>query len=167
MPLGPRRNTSEIWHTAPMCDEQPFWRTKTLSEMSDAEWEALCDGCGQCCKVKLENVGTGEVIDTQVACKLLDLHTCRCSDYPNRQSKVPGCLRLSPALVPALGWLPETCGYRRVAAGEDLPEWHHLRCGDREEVHRLGISVRGQVYSEADIDDLDDVLSDWYGFEQL
>ncbi len=145
--------------------ELPFWRRKSLSEMSDSEWESLCDGCGQCCKVKLENASTGEVVDTEVACRLLDLQACRCLDYPNRQKKVPGCLRLTPRLVKSLYWLPETCGYRRVEAGKDLPEWHHLRCGDREAVHREGISVRGKAFSEADFDDLDSVLSDWYGFE--
>ena len=149
-----------------MSDDPPFWRTKTLGELSDSEWESLCDGCGQCCKVKLENVTTGEVIDTEVACRLLDLKTCRCLDYPNRQSKVPGCLRLTPSLVPSLTWLPETCGYRRVATGKDLPEWHPLRSGDPEAVHREGISVRDRAFSERDIDDLEQVLSDWYGFEE-
>ncbi len=151
--------------TEPSSTELPFWRRKTLAEMSDAEWESLCDGCGQCCKVKLENASTGEVVDTDVACRLLDLQTCRCVDYPNRQKQVPGCLRLTPQLVKSLYWLPETCGYRRVQAGKDLPEWHHLRCGDREAVHREGISVRGTVFSESDFEDLDQVLADWYGFQ--
>lgn len=150
-----------------MMDEpEPFWRTKTLAEMSDSEWESLCDGCGQCCKVKLENARTGEVVDTEVACKLLDLRTCRCSDYANRQAKVPGCLRLTPRLVPELAWLPETCAYRLVDQGRDLPEWHHLQCGDPEAVHRAGISVLGKVFSEADIEDLETMLSDLYGFEE-
>lgn len=144
--------------------ELPFWLTKSLRQMSDQEWESLCDGCGLCCMVKLENASTGEVVSTEVACRLLDLHTCRCTDYPNRQSKVPGCLRLTPDIVPQLYWLPETCGYRRVHEAKDLPEWHPLRGGDPEAVHRAGISVRGKAFSEADIEDLEQVLSDWYDF---
>lgn len=115
--------------------------------------------------VKLEDAATGEVVNTEVACRLLDLHTCRCLDYPNRQSKVPGCLQLTPRLVPQLHWLPETCGYRRIQAGKDLPEWHPLRSGDPEAVHRNDVSVRGKAFSEADIEDLEQVLSDWYAFE--
>lgn len=145
--------------------ELPFWLTTPMYAMSEAEWESLCDGCGRCCMVKLENFATGEVVDTEIACRLLDLHTCRCSDYKHRQSKVPGCLQLTPDLVPRLTWLPETCGYRRVHEGRDLPEWHPLRSGDPEAVHREDVSVRGKAFSEADIEDLEQVLSDWYGFE--
>ena len=150
-----------------MSSELPFWQAKSLAEMSDSEWESLCDGCGQCCKVKLEHATTGEVIDTEIACRLLNLYTCRCSDYENRQAKVPGCLQLKPEMVKTLHWLPETCGYRRVEAGKDLPDWHHLKCGDREAVHQHGISVRGKAFSEADIEDLEQVLEDWYGFEDV
>lgn len=141
-------------------DELPFWRRKSLVEMSEAEWESLCDGCGQCCLVKFENEETGEIIRTEVACKLLDLHTCRCSDYPNRQQKVPGCLRLRPEQVLDLPWLPGTCAYRLLAEGKELEPWHPLVSGDPESVHAAGISVRGRVFSEADIDDLESLLEE-------
>ncbi|HRE42425.1 MAG TPA: hypothetical protein PKY87_00465, partial [Terricaulis sp.] len=36
-----------------------FWETKTLKEMNDAEWEALCDNCGKCCVITIEDVDTG------------------------------------------------------------------------------------------------------------
>lgn len=144
----------------------PFWLSKPMHLMSKSEWESLCDGCGRCCMVKLENSATGEVIDTEIACRLLDLHTCRCTNYPQRQSKVPGCLQLTPDLVPRLPWLPETCGYRRVHEGKDLPEWHPLRSGDPEAVHREGVSVRGKAFSEADIEDLEQVLADWYDLDE-
>ena len=146
--------------------ELPFWRRKSLTEMSEEEWESLCDGCGHCCRVKLENEATGEIVHTEVACRLLDLHSCRCSDYPNRQKKVPGCLRLRPEQVLDLPWLPETCAYRLLAEGKDLLPWHPLITGDPESVHAAGISVRGRVFSEADIEDLETVLYDWYGEDE-
>lgn len=148
-------------------EEVPFWRRKTLGQLSEAEWESLCDGCGQCCRVKLQDQETGIISSTAVACRLLDLETCRCSDYPRRHEEVPSCLRLTAETVPRLAWLPETCGYRRVAEGKDLEPWHPLRSGDPEGVHRAGISVRGQVLSEADVGDLEALLHDWYGVEPL
>lgn len=132
--------------------EQPFWKTKKMNEMSREEWESLCDGCAQCCLHKLEDEDTGEILYTNVVCKLLDTQACACGDYPNRHARNPECLELTPRLVRRLHWMPDTCAYRLVARGEDLPEWHYLVCGDREEVHRRGISVRGKVISEADID---------------
>ena len=146
---------------------EPFWRTKRLDEMSDAEWESLCDGCGQCCRVKLEDVEDGGVVVTEVACRLLDTHACRCTDYANRHAEVPACLRLDPSNIDGLDWLPETCGYRRVARGEELEAWHPLISGDPESVHRAGISVRGRVVPEAAIGDLDTFLAKVYGLEVL
>ena len=148
-------------------ESEPFWRHKRLDEMSDAEWESLCDGCGQCCRVKLEDIENGEVITTGIACRLLDIHACRCIDYPNRHALVSACLRLDPSNVGGLDWLPETCGYRRVARGEELEAWHPLVSGDPESVHRAGISVRGTVVPEAVIEDLDAFLAETYGLEVL
>lgn len=123
-----------------------------MNEMTSEEWESLCDGCAQCCLHKLEDEDTGEILYTNVVCKLLDTRACVCTDYPNRHVRNPECLELTPRLVRRLHWMPDTCAYRLVAKGEDLPDWHHLVCGDREEVHRRGISVRGKVISEADVD---------------
>lgn len=133
-----------------------FWERFALHDLTRAEWEALCDGCGKCCLVKLEDEETGRLYRTNVACRLLDRETCRCSDYPNRKARVPDCVQLRPGLVAALDWLPSTCAYRRVAAGEPLPQWHHLVCGDPEAVHRAGASVRGWTISEAEAGDLED-----------
>ncbi len=123
----------------------PFWKTKTLAEMDQSEWESLCDGCGFCCLIKLEDDDTGEIFNTSVACRLLDIETCRCSDYANRFDKVPGCLKLSVDNVAGLDWLPATCAYRLIAAGEDLPEWHPLQ----DTSHSLSrVSVSGFAQSE-------------------
>ena len=125
-----------------MADE-PFWRVKRLEEMTGAEWESLCDGCGRCCLNKLEDEDTGEIAWTDVACRLLDGETCRCRDYANRQALVPDCIPLNPETVRSLTWLPPTCGYRLVEEGHDLYWWHPLVSGDPETVHEAGISVRG------------------------
>jgi len=123
----------------------PFWRRKKLSEMSQAEWESLCDGCGRCCLNKLTDADTAETVYTDVGCKLLDDKTCRCRDYANRQAKVRDCVRLTWRNVRRLTWLPPTCAYRIVANGGDLPWWHPLVSGSQETVHEAGISVRGRV----------------------
>jgi uncharacterized protein len=136
---------------SPAADEPAFWRRLALEEMSDVEWESLCDGCGRCCLNKLEDMDTGDIYWTEVACRLLDGETCRCSDYANRQTLVHDCLRLAPGNVRGLGWLPPTCAYRLVGEGRDLYWWHPLVSGDPDTVHYAGISVRGRTLSEADI----------------
>jgi uncharacterized protein len=128
---------------------RPFWQTKTLTEMSASEWESLCDGCGRCCMNKVEDADTAEIYLTKISCKLLDLTTCRCSDYKNRRKIVPDCIRLTPEKVANLNWLPKTCAYRLVAEGADIPAWHPLKTGDPNSVHEAGISVRGFARSEA------------------
>jgi len=137
---------------------KPFWETKTLAEMSPAEWESLCDGCGLCCLVRFEDEFTGDVIPTRVACKLLDQHLCRCSDYANRKTHVPDCIKLTPGNIEALEWMPKSCAYRRLHEGRTLPSWHPLVTGDPESVHRAGVSVRDQTVSETVFDDPDDAL---------
>ena len=129
-----------------------YWKRKTLAEMSKQEWEGLCDGCALCCMHKLEDEDTGEVYYTDLACKLLDLKTCRCTDYTNRAKRVADCLMLSIDNQKDFEWLPATCAYRRLANGQDLPAWHPLISGDPESVHRAGISLRGHAISERDTD---------------
>ncbi len=143
----------------------PFWKTLALSEMSHAQWESLCDGCGRCCLNKLMYEDTGEIAWTDVACKLLDGDTCRCTDYPNRHARVPDCQALTPENVPGLTWLPPSCGYRLVAEGRDLYWWHPLVSGDPDTVHAAGISVKGRTQSEAEmtIEDFEDYVVAWPG----
>lgn len=128
-----------------MTTTQPFWRTKTLAQMSPEEWEMLCDGCGKCCMSKLEDEDTGDIYWTSVGCRLFDAGTCRCRDYANRQDKVADCIRLTPDNVAAISWLPQSCAYRLVAEGRDLFWWHHLVSGSRQTVHEAGVSMRGRV----------------------
>jgi len=136
-----------------------FWE-KPLGELTREEWEALCDGCGKCCLHKVEEELTGEIFGTNVACKLLDRHSCRCTNYANRKTFVPDCVRLTPEKAATLHWLPSTCAYRLRAEGKPLYPWHYLISGDRETVHEAGMSVRGWTVSENDAGDLEHHLSD-------
>ncbi|RVQ67823.1 YcgN family cysteine cluster protein [Croceicoccus ponticola] len=129
--------------------EAPFWE-RPLDTISDADWEALCDGCGQCCLHKLEDEDTGAIYETNVACHLLDTCTAQCTDYANRRTVVPDCLQLTRETAGTLNWLPETCAYRLRANGETLPAWHYLISGSRETVKLWGVSVAGRVISEND-----------------
>ena len=145
----------------PASAKPPFWRTKRLAEMTGAEWESLCDGCGKCCLHKLEDIDTGEIAFTNVACRLLDLGSCRCGDYLNRKRLVADCIVLSPDKVADLSWLPESCAYRLIWQGEDLAWWHPLVSGDPETVHQAGISVRGRAVNERKAGDLANHVVDW------
>lgn len=128
--------------------------------MDRAQWEALCDGCGKCCLHKLEDADTGELHATNVACRLLDRESGRCSNYRHRRAFVTECVRLTAANVAKTSWLPSTCAYRLLAEGEPLPEWHYLVCGDREAVHRAGESTRGWTISETLAGDLENHMTD-------
>ena len=144
--------------------QEPFWRTKSLEEMNGQEWESLCDGCGKCCLVKLEDVDDGTISNTDVTCFLLDTVTCRCRDYTRRFERVPECIRITPETISSLlAWLPGTCAYRLLHEGHDLPDWHPLVSGNPDSVHRAGVSLSNRVVSEADVadEDLPDHVVDW------
>jgi uncharacterized cysteine cluster protein YcgN (CxxCxxCC family) len=126
----------------PRQEAEPFWRVKSLEDMSRTEWESLCDGCARCCLVKLEDEDTGEVHLTRLACALLDVGSCRCRDYDNRHALMPDCISIDPEKVRQIRWLPETCAYRVLAEGRELAWWHPLVSGTPETVHQAGVSVR-------------------------
>src|ERR1700712_5758723 len=131
-----------------MADDPPFWKTTPLDQMTGAQWESLCDGCGRCCLHKLRDEDTEELAFTNVACHLLDGTTCRCSNYEKRRERVPDCVSLTAAALPDIDWLPPTCAYRRVAEGRGLAWWHPLVSGNPETVHQAGVSVQGRAISE-------------------
>jgi hypothetical protein len=137
---------------------EPFWRRKTLSEMTVPEWESLCDGCGLCCLVRFEEEDTGDIIPTRVHCQLFDAQVCACTDYADRQKTVPDCVKLTPHNIEKLAWMPMSCAYRRLHEGRDLADWHPLMSGDPESVHRAGVSVRGQTISETALAEPEDAL---------
>jgi uncharacterized protein len=145
-------------------DEAPFWRRKSLADMSEAEWESLCDGCGRCCLAKLEDEDTGRIYFTDVGCRLLDGDSCRCRNYADRTREVDDCVQLRPDNVGKITWLPPTCAYRLLSEGKDLYWWHPLVSGDPASVHAAGVSVRGRVgASEEDVPDaeLEDRIVTW------
>ena len=142
-------------------DDRPFWERKTLADMTATEWESLCDGCGKCCLLKLQDVDTNVVEYTNIACKLLDDESCSCSRYEERQRFVPDCVVLSAGNVGTLGWMPSTCAYRLISEGRPLLEWHYLVSGSRETVHLAGQSVRGRTIAEADAPDLELHIATW------
>ena len=133
---------------------EPFWKRKSLAEMSDEEWESLCDGCALCCMLKVEDEDTGEVFYSDVACKLLDLETCRCTNYAQRAKLVADCMVLTVDNSEPYEWLPDSCAYRRLWNGKELPAWHPLITGDPDSVHEAGISMKGRAISENDADEL-------------
>lgn len=142
-------------------NEAPFWKRKSLDEMSRPEWESLCDGCGRCCLIKLEDADTGEIAYTDIACRLLDLGTCRCADYLHRKARVPDCVLLTADKIDDLQWMPSTCAYRLIAEGKDLAWWHPLVSGDPDTVHQAGVSIRNRVVPEDRGDDPEDRIVVW------
>jgi len=138
-----------------------FWESKSLEKLTSGEWESLCDGCGQCCLVKLEDEETAEVFRTNVSCKLLDVETCRCQDYNHRLQKVPECVVVTLEKPEQFEWMPETCAYRLLFEGKPLFDWHPLVSGDGNTVHDAGISVQAFAISEEYIhpDQVEDHIS--------
>ncbi len=145
-----------------MTDLAPkYWEDKPLSQMTHAEWEALCDGCGKCCLHKLQDEDTDELAFTNVSCRLLDVKTGLCKDYARRRIHVPDCVRLTPKTAHKLPWLPATCAYRLLSEGKPLPSWHYLICKDRNAVHHANISVVGRAVSEDEVIDFEDHIVGW------
>lgn len=138
-----------------------FWERKPLAKMNEAEWEALCDGCGKCCLNKIEVEESGEVFLTRVACRLLDDQSCHCANYEIRHQFVPECIVMRPDNIDQHAyWMPETCAYRLLWQGKPLYDWHPLISGDPETVHQAGVSVRGITVPEFEVgeDDWEDHL---------
>ena len=143
--------------------EKEFWKNKKLSEFSIEEWELLCDRCGKCCLVKLENIDTSEIHYTNVSCKLLCTKTAKCTNYKNRKKIVKECVVLNKENIEKLKWMPKTCSYRLINDGKDLPEWHHLISGNIEKMVQENICVRNKVTSEKKIrkKDIINYIYDW------
>jgi uncharacterized cysteine cluster protein YcgN (CxxCxxCC family) len=143
--------------------DKPFWKTKTLGEMSQVEWESLCDGCGRCCLHKLRYEENDALAFTNVACRLLDTTACNCRKYETRRQHVPDCVSLTPETLAEIDWLPPSCAYVRVAAGADLAWWHHLVSGDPTTVHSAGVSVQGRAVDERYAGPLEHHIVEWPG----
>ncbi len=127
--------------------------TSPLLALTSEEWENLCDGCGRCCLVKLQDEDSGEIHYTNVACRFLDSGTCRCSDYANRAVVQPDCMVLGPDRLEVLDVMPWTCAYRLA---------HESRALDRDPAE---LSVAGRVVSQEYVhdDQLEDHVVDWVG----
>ncbi|MCU7834447.1 MAG: YcgN family cysteine cluster protein [gamma proteobacterium symbiont of Taylorina sp.] len=134
--------------------QKKFWEYKKLDEMTQTEWEQLCDGCAKCCLHKLEDEDTGVIYSTNVVCQYLNQHTCQCSDYTSRSTLVPECITLSSQNLDQVYFMPSSCSYRLLTEGKTLPQWHPLISGNKESVHESGHSVQGKVISELDADNL-------------
>jgi uncharacterized cysteine cluster protein YcgN (CxxCxxCC family) len=145
-------------------EKEPFWKVKSLWQLNKTEWELLCDGCGKCCLHKIEDVDSGMVYTTDVACRLLDIETCQCKDYQNRERLVNDCVALTPAMMREIHWLPKSCAYRRLADGRGLAWWHPLVSGDPNTVIQAGISIFGKVVSEEKVNsaDIEERVVDWF-----
>ena len=132
-----------------------FWKQKTLSEMTDVEWESLCDGCGLCCLHKLEDVETLQVEFTCVKCRYLGTNR-QCEIYDERVDIVDDCLKVRDLDPEHYRWLPESCAYRRIEEGRQLPKWHPLIAGDDRVMEDGGHAVGDWAISDqlvtADVD---------------
>lgn len=146
-----------------MTSTAPFWQTTSLDDMTTEQWESLCDGCGRCCLNKLRDEETDAIIWTDVSCRLLDGHSCLCSDYHRRHRRVSDCITLTPSILREADWLPPSCAYRLLRDGFDLPDWHPLRSGTHETVHKVGASARDRCINERDAGMLEDHEVDWPG----
>lgn len=138
-----------------------FWKQKSLSEMTNEEWESLCDGCGKCCLNKIIDDDTDELYYTDVGCELLDSNTCQCKQYTKRFDFVPACTEITVKNIADLTWLPESCSYRRLYKGRDLPSWHPLLVGSKKEMNAKGLSVANRIVCETKVKYLEDHIVTW------
>ena len=142
--------------------EKPFWQTVKLTDMTAAQWEAVCDGCAKCCLVKLQDEDSGEIVFTDIVCNLLDQQTCRCAHYAERTKLVPDCVKLTKDNLDKIDFMPPSCAYRLLHEGKDLPQWHPLVSGRADSVVEAGMSVKGRVMAEMAFDgDSEDRVVDW------
>lgn len=144
-----------------------FWEHKSLDEMTDSEWESLCDGCGKCCLHKLEDDDTGEIYYTDIPCELLDCETGRCQNYAKRTTLVPDCVNIRTLARDVFHWLPATCAYRLLAEGEPLPVWHPLISGDPNTVGQHINTVQGRVKAlslQPPPEDMEEHIVHWVDF---
>jgi len=128
-----------------------FWEEIPLQELNEEQWESLCDGCARCCLHKLQHPETDEIVYTDVACRLLDLETCRCTSYESRMEHVAGCTDLRKMPLSMYRWLPVSCAYRRLQEGRGLPIWHPLLTNDLASVVHAKISIADWALAEADV----------------
>lgn len=140
-----------------------FWETVALQDMTEKQWESLCDSCGKCCLHKLQDEDSDELYYTKVVCRYMDQEACNCTEYSQRQILVPDCVKLSPDNLNDLDWMPNTCAYRLLNEGKPLPDWHHLVSGSKSTVHTAGVSVRGRCLSEEYVhpDGLEEHIVNW------
>ena len=143
--------------------QKQFWKTTPLEQLNKDQWESLCDGCGKCCVLKLEDVDTGDIHYTDVGCKLLDCQTAKCTNYADRKKYVPDCVLLTPTNLSLLSWMPESCAYKLIHEKKDLPFWHPLMTGNPDSTLIAGKSVATHVVPEHTVDEdaLPDHIKDW------
>jgi uncharacterized cysteine cluster protein YcgN (CxxCxxCC family) len=145
-----------------MQNQAPFWQTTALADMDEAQWEAVCDGCAKCCLVKLQDEDSGELAFTNLACRQLDLGTCRCKDYERRTQVVSDCVKLTKDNLAQIDFMPPSCAYRLLNEGKDLPDWHPLVSGTPASVVEAGMSVHGRVIPENEGDeDAENHVVEW------
>ena len=136
-----------------------FWETKSLTEMSEEEWEALCDGCGICCYRKFiaeDETGEEDLYFTRIACNLLDTKTGKCTNYPQRFEIEEDCTKLTKQNLKDFSWLPKTCAYRLIYEGKSLFDWHPLISSNPKSVKLAGVFIKNGIHEK-------DVI-DWFDF---
>ncbi|ORJ63415.1 hypothetical protein [Geothermobacter hydrogeniphilus] len=75
-----------------------------------SDWEKICKQCGRCCfEKRIEADGT--IVETETACRYLDVVTRRCKVYHKRFEVGEDCVQLTPEVVATVQWLPRSCGY--------------------------------------------------------